>query len=575
MPGSSRRPSVAPSAASAVAPAAPTSTPRGAGPRAMVIGLDGATWTLLDGFIAEGVMPTLARLRGEGVYGPLWSVIPPMTATAWTSYQTGKGPGKHGIYDWTEPVGHSWVYRPIDSTRIQSATLFEDLSARGKRVATVNLPLTFPARPIAGIAVGDMLTPSKDSPGFVSPPSFRAELDQIAPDYVIDTHLCEREDDIGPFLDRLRAMIEARGKVIRALLERERWDVFCTVWVEMDRMQHCLWHIFDPAHPRHDARLAAAWRPAILDIYRLIDTRIAEMIDRAGPDTNVYFISDHGFGPCRYKVFLNTWLAKEGFLVYKEGGRAARGRIQRARSLLDRAGLDTVKLVARARAMGADAWLGSAGESLSRFAAEIDWTRTRAVCHGTNAIRINLQGREPTGIVPPEAYAEVAAELRAKLLAMRDPEGNEVIQAVHTREELYQGPHVASAADVVIAHHDDSVWFYYSEGEVPERIFEPSDWASGNHKPDGLFCAWGPGIRAGGHVGDAQIVDILPTLYAGLGVSIPDDGDGRVLREVFRPELGVRPLYRAAAAWTAPEGVRDAASDAAIEARLRGLGYLQ
>ncbi len=547
------------------------STPLAA--RAVVIGLDGATWKLLDRLLLEGVMPNLARLQAEGVHGPLWSVVPPMTATAWTSYQTGKGPGKHGIYDWTEPVAGSYLYRPIDSTRLQSRTIFELLSDRNKRVATVNLPLTFPARPINGVAVGDMLTPSKDTLGFLHPSEFRATLDRISPDYRIDTHLCDREDDLLPFLARLRHLIDERGKVVRHLMESEPWDLFSAVWVEMDRMQHCLWHIFDDRHPRYDAALAAKYREPILDIYRLIDVRIGEMVDRRPEGANVFFVSDHGFGPCRYKVFLNTWLAQEGFLVFKEGGRNKRDRLRKVRSLLDRAGLDTRKLLDAARRIGGDGLMG-AGDSLSRFAAEIDWSRTTAFCHGTNAVRLNVRGRDKHGCVEPEEVDALVERLRTRLLAMRDPEGNVVIRAVRRREDLYEGPYVDLAADLLIAEHDDSVWFYYSEGEVPTAVFEPSGWASGNHEPDGLFLAWGPDITAGNREG-TSINDIAPTLLALLNVPIPDDMDGKVLRDIVRPVRPLRPLYTEATAFTAAPRVADAATDRAIEERLRGLGYLQ
>jgi predicted AlkP superfamily phosphohydrolase/phosphomutase len=548
---------------------------RPVGRRAVVIGLDGATWGLLDRFIDRGVMPTLARLRNEGVSGKLWSVVPPMTATAWTSYQTGKGPGKHGIYDWTEPVPGSYLYRPIDATRIQSRTLFEILGERGGRVATVNLPLTYPARPINGIAVGDMLTPNKDVPGFTWPASFKQDLDKLVPDYVIDTTLCEREDDVLPFLDRLRAMLERRGTLVRHLMEQEEWDFFCTVWVEMDRMQHCLWHIFDPTHPHHDAGLAAKYDGAILDLYRLIDTRVAEMIARKPADANVFFISDHGFGPCRYKVFLNTWLAREGFLTFRQGGRDTRNRLNRVRGVLDRAGIDTRRIIATARRYGGQRAMRM-GDELSRFATDIDWEHTLAFCHGTNSIRINLKGREPRGCVDPADYDKVCEHVRERLLAVRDPEGNRIITGVRRREELYSGPEVDGAADLLIADHDDSVWFYYSEGDVPEDVFERSGWASGNHEPDGLFCAWGPDIRAGGHIEGANIVDILPTVFASMGVPIPDDVDGHVLREIFNGARPIRPLYTEAQRFVAAAATeRDGATDRAIEARLRGLGYLQ
>jgi predicted AlkP superfamily phosphohydrolase/phosphomutase len=541
--------------------------------KAVIIGLDGATWKLLDGFIERGVMPTLGKLRKEGASGPLWSVVPPMTATAWTAYQTGKGPGKHGIYDWTEPVPGSYLYRPIDSTRIQSRTFFELLSERGARVATVNLPLTYPARPINGIAVGDMLTPAKDVPGFTFPASYKAELDKLVPDYVIDTHLTETEADILPFLGRLRAMLEGRGKLVRTLMEQEPWDVFCTVWVEMDRMQHCLWHIFDPNHPHHDSALATKYEAQILDIYRLLDTRVAEMIERRPADSNVIFISDHGFGPCRYKVFLNTWLAREGFLTFREGGRDTRNRLHKVRGVLGRAGVDTRKLLDLAKRFGGDRALRM-GDELSRFATDIDWENTQAFCHGTNSVRINLKGREPRGAVDPADYDRVVEEVRQRLLAMRDPEGNRIITRVERRDQLYQGPEVHGAADLLIATHDDSVWFYYSEGDVPSDVFEKSGFASGNHEPDGLFLGWGPDFAPGTTIADANIVDILPTLFATMGAAIPDDIDGRVLHEVLTAHL--RTLWTEARVFAGASGPkRDAATDRAIEERLRGLGYLQ
>ncbi len=539
----------------------------------MVIGLDGATWKLLDRLFLEGVMPNLARMQAEGCCGPLWSVVPPMTATAWTSYQTGKGPGKHGVFDWTEPVPGTYLYRPIDSTHMQSKTIFEVLSARQRRVATVNLPLTFPARAINGIAIGDMLTPSKDTPGFLYPPEFRATLDRLAPEYKIDTHLCDREDDVLPFLARLTHLIEERGKVVRHLMDSEPWDLFSCVWVEMDRMQHCLWHIVDPLHPRFDAALAAKYRERILDVYRILDVRIGEMVDRRPEGANVFFVSDHGFGPCRYKVFLNTWLAQEGFLKFKEGGRETRNRLHAVRSVLTRAGIDSRKLLETARRFGGEALLG-AGDSLSRFAAEIDWEHTSAFCHGTNAIRINLKGRDRHGSVEPADYDALVARLQERLRAMRDPEGNVVVRAARRREDLYEGPNVDLAADLLVAEHDDSVWFYYSEGEVPAAVFEPSGWASGNHEPDGIFLAWGPDIAPGTRE-DTSINDVFPTILALMDVPIPDDVDGVVLRDIVVAGRALRPRWSEATGWTGQARVSDAATDRAIEERLRGLGYLQ
>jgi predicted AlkP superfamily phosphohydrolase/phosphomutase len=499
-----------------------------------------------------------------------------MTATAWTSFVTGKGPGKHGIYDWTEPMPRSYVYEPVDSRKVKSETILEMASEAGLRVASVNLPLTYPCRPLNGVAVSGMLTPDKSSPGFTYPPSFKEEIERLSPDYLIDTHLSDSFEDIIPFCDRLEAMLEERGKVVRHLLDQEPWDLFVTVWVEMDRMQHCIWQFIDPKHPFYDPEGAARYEERILDVYRLLDVRVGEMVDRRGDNCDIIFISDHGFGPCRAKVFLNTWLAKAGFLAFKEGGSEKRGRLNQVRGLMDKVGLDTRKIVETAKRFGAGRLIRSQGAALSRFASGIDWAQTQAFCHGTNSIRINLEGREPQGSVSTEDYEGVRQAIKEALLAMRDADGNVVVTDVQTREELYSGPEVDRASDLFIADHDHAVWFYYSEGEMPDTLFENSGWASGNHKPNGIFLGHGPSFSKGTWVDEPKIIDIAPTLLSLLGIPIPDDVDGRVLKETFAKGQCPEVLWREATgfAGVAGTGFSDA-ERAEIEERLRGLGYLQ
>jgi len=178
--------------------------------------------------------------------------------------------------------------------------------------------------------------------------------------------------------------------------------------------------------------------------------------------------------------------------------------------------------------------------------------------------------------VPSSEYKAVLARLKEALLAMKDDEGNTVITEVLTRDELYAGPETNRASDLFIADHDHAVWFYYSEGEMPDTLFEDSGWASGNHKPNGIFLGHGPSFSKGQWVDEPNIIDITPTLLSLLGLPIPDDVDGRVLKETFEPGFRPEILWTEAEQFKASEGAGfSAAERAEIEERLRGLGYLQ
>lgn len=58
-------------------------------PEVMVIGIDGASWNVLNAMMHAGVMPTLKRLVETGISGGLTSTIPPTSPPAWTSFMTG------------------------------------------------------------------------------------------------------------------------------------------------------------------------------------------------------------------------------------------------------------------------------------------------------------------------------------------------------------------------------------------------------------------------------------------------------------------------------------------------------
>src|SRR5216684_2797365 len=144
-------------------------------PKVLIVGLDSATFDLARPWIAEGKLPSLAALMRNGAWGRLASVVPPITPPAWTSFMTGKNPGKHGIFHFveTEPGGYAMSYANATSRR--SPTVWRLLNAAGFSVGTMNIPFTYPPEPLDGFQISGLGTPSANSP-YVHPPSLKREL---------------------------------------------------------------------------------------------------------------------------------------------------------------------------------------------------------------------------------------------------------------------------------------------------------------------------------------------------------------------------------------------------------------
>lgn len=301
--------------------------------QALIIGLDGATWDVLDPWIRDGTLPNLARLRRGGCWGVLQSSIPPITAAAWSTFMTGKRPARHGVFHFIKLFNENdtTAGEPelVSAQSIKSPMLWDILGHHGRKVGLVNIPLTYPPRPVNGIMVTGLLTP-KNAAVFTYPP----ELSETITDYMFDL---DRFVDKKPFMDAIdgeiaaptlalvqefRDMLEKRIRVTRELMEARPWDLFMVVFIGTDRMGHYLW----PYH--HAARLNGAAGPealalcdAVREYYVRLDEIVGELVERAGPEAAVIVMSDHGMGP-KYtrRVHVNNWMREHGWLAAKGGG---------------------------------------------------------------------------------------------------------------------------------------------------------------------------------------------------------------------------------------------------------------
>ncbi len=552
--------------------------------RVLMIGLDGMTFDVLDPLIAEGHMPAMAKLVAEGARAPLQTIFPPLTAAAWTSAVTGKNPGKHGILEFFLRRPGTFEEMAVNQRLRDSRAIWDLLGEAGVRSLVTNVPCTYPPEQIDGVMISDFLTPAGRR-DFVSPPEVLDEIEERFGPYRLHLAGTYRKGRIAEVVDELVDEIEYKTKVNLHLMEREQWGAcFTHVW-GTDRIQHELWHVVDPTHPRHDAVEAAGHRAKVMEYWRRVDESVARMVEAAGPRANTFIVSDHGFGPLHKYCSFNVWLMQEGLLKLK---RDAATLVKRLAFSLGVTPEFAFKMSRRVSAGGAKAKRGVTADRSKRGQLNklflsfnnVDWTRTTVYSKGNyGQLFVNLKGREPMGTVTPGAeYDRVRDDLIRRLRAIVDPAtGERLIGDVFKREELFHGRHVENAPDVCFLPADMR---FISIGDMDftsNRFVVDAFGISGGHRMHGILVANGPAIRRGVARPPAHITDLTPTMLHLLGQPVVDDMDGRVLEEIVDPAFMRENAVRSVAATGGHE-----ASDADLTAdetgeikeRLRELGYL-
>ncbi len=507
--------------------------------RCLVIGLDGASLDLVRRFAAGGHLPRLASLMAQGCFGVLNSTFPPMSPSAWTSFMTGKNPGKHGVFDFTQRL--TGTYRAHITGRSSQATLWGILSAHDRRVAVFNVPQTYPVEKVNGLMVTGLGTPMGRP--FTHPAELGQEL--LGQGYRVNADVHFAKGAEREFLEKSFATAERNVAVTLPYLKSSDWDLAMVVLRLTDEVPHFFWNYMDPNHPEYEDRPEFA--DAILRCYALADKLVGDLIDAAG-DVNVVVMSDHGFGPLHRDVYLNEWLRRERFLVLRTqlsvSGQATwlMRRIGFTRSqfgpLLSRLGLSRLRGMLRT-ALGRHATL-IPNDSRERLSDLVDWRRTKAYSMGyIGQVFANLNGREPEGIVQPGAeYEKLLDDLAESLAGMTDPDdGMRIVDKVLRRTETYHGTYVKDAPDLFVVMRGFSYITResYEWSKAKKYVLKPPTLESGDHRMEGIFIMSGPAVTPGGlDLGPAQIIDLCPTLLHMIGIPTPVDMDGRILMECMR-----------------------------------------
>ncbi|GAB4581820.1 MAG: alkaline phosphatase family protein [Anaerolineales bacterium] len=543
-------------------------------PKVLIVGWDGATFDVIHPLLAEGKLPNLAKMMQTGTWGTLRSTIPPVTPGAWTSFFTGKNPGKHGIYDFQDLDPATYEFKTIRTDCHREKTLWQILGEQGLRSLIIDVPFTYPPKPLNGWMITGYGTPRTPETIFTYPENLP---DLLPAELRPEIHVALPKNKFNrsqTFIDEWAAIMAGRQKLLRHLITTQPWDLFMVVFSITDNMAHVFWTYLDPEHPNYHKPEGEKFRTAFLNAYITCDTLLGELMD-AAPDATTLVLSDHGFGSVRPRQYVLRRLMQGGYLTPANG---------QTRSLKNRAMQFATDIYMRfpilrewvkgLRPQHLKAVKKSAERASLMPTKGTDFIHSKIIVTNFGLrLWVNDTARFPHGKVSPAEKDALLTHLADYLKADRDPiNGRPIIANVYRGETLYHGPFAERGPDLVIEYANHYRLTTDKPGANPHT--------EGGHTLDGIFLASGHPIAPYPSPSPLpSLIDLAPTILHLFNLPIPPDMDGRVLTEIFAPawlaahpiRQGTEPAQHPAAG---PSQELTAAEEASVEDQLRRLGYI-
>jgi len=527
-------------------------------PKVVVIGIDAADPDTVAKLVSKGGLPNFARLMQNGATSKVFPFIP-VTAPSWSSIYTGKNPGKHGVYSPLVPKPGGYEVTVVSSKQRDAKDLWEILSDNGLRSIVINAPATYFPRPMNGILIAGHYTPA-DAVDFIYPPETAEEVNRAIPGYKIYPR--PTYNPASRFSELLVGM-RRTATLAEHFLDNHDCDFFMVVLRETDEAQHTF--IDD--------------QERLTQLYEEVDRIVGRIISKLGSETFLIVVSDHGATPIRERFDVLGKLIESGLLTLEPRSSSRKAKFLRLvariivalnlQPILDWPLLSRLVRAVKSRVMGLHI------STVRKLTHLICWEKTSVYPYLNVGFRINLVGREPSGVVKPEEYNQACEKLISLLKDWKDQKtGQPYFRMVCRASEIMSGDHIDLAPDI-IALPNDGYWPFVWK-EAAETLGTRRLTWSGAHALYGLLIISGPFVRKGVRLEDCNVTDIAPTILPLYGLSVPSDMDGRPLINAFE-EHAVKMLNISVGPPTGKPGETrhlTPEEEYQVEENLRRLGYL-
>jgi len=508
----------------------------------IVIGLDAADPDLVENWSREGYLPTMTSLMTRGSWGRLASPAEISTGPVWPSFFASISIARQGRFFYRQLKTGAYRIHKKYANEIAATPFWLKLIQAGRRVAIIDVPKTYPVDGINGIQIVGWGVHSPNWKRSSFPPELINDVLSRFGHYPVpncDEFHLKSVNQYENFYKKLISGANLKGLMSEYFLTHEDWDLFLTVFGEPHCAGHHLWHLIDINHPEYNPQISDVLGNVMRDIYSTIDSAISRLLN-AAPESTFIIISPHGMGPNYSGTHLLPEVLKRLGMINDSKSRFTHlskyiwGWLSKIRdSLTEVLPLELIKMMRKI--LPQKVWDNMTCYLLS---AGNEWKWSRAFCipgDFPGAIRINLKGREPNGLVEPgREYDALCDELIKELESLQNPDtGRKAVSEVIKIDKLYQGEHLWELPDLIVKWTGDAPIRALYSPRIGTVIGTNPDKRSGEDKSEGFFIACGKNIKSGQIFNEGDIMDLAPTILYLMGQPIPSDMDGKVLLEII------------------------------------------